>query len=130
MSDAELEALAEDWIADWSTPQGPRQTELGGSFDIAWELCRDTPERALDFVLAVLRRNHSNRVLESLSAGPLEDILATHGERMIDRVEAEARSNPMFARLLGGVWQNKMPDHIWARVQAIWDRKGWDGIPE
>jgi hypothetical protein len=49
---------------------------------------------------------------------------------MIERVETEARSNPLFAKLLGGVWQNEMPDHIWRRVQAVWDRRGWDGIPE
>ena len=29
-----------------------------------------------------------------------------------------------------GVWQNTMPDEIWARIQAVWDRRGWDGIPE
>ena len=65
-----------------------------------------------------------------LSAGPLEDLLAYHGHLIIDRVEAEARRKPLFAKLLGGVWQNIMPDDIWTRVQAVWDRRGWDGIPE
>ena len=56
--------------------------------------------------------------------------MAKNGERFINRVEAEARKNPMFAKLLGGVWKNRMTDDIWLRVQAVWDRRGWDGIPE
>ncbi|HUV96794.1 MAG TPA: hypothetical protein VMV98_04925, partial [Acidobacteriaceae bacterium] len=59
-----------------------------------------------------------------------EDLLAKHCEIFIDRVEAEARKDPRFAKLLGGVWQNKMSDAVWKRVQAAWDRRGWDGIPE
>ena len=65
---------------------------------------------------------------ENLSAGPLEDLLVYHGHEVIDRVESEARSNPKFASLLGGVWKNAMADDIWRRIQGVWDRRDWDGI--
>jgi len=68
--------------------------------------------------------------MENLSAGPLEDLLAMHGPAIIDRVEAEAARDPTFAKLLGGVWQNRMTDEVWARVQAARDRRGWDGNPD
>jgi hypothetical protein len=124
MVDSDVSALAEAWIAH-------RLADVHGDvFGAVWDLCLDEPEKAFQFVLEVLRRDHSNKIQESLSAGPLEDILAKHGERMIERVEAEARSNPLFAKLLGGVWQNAMSDEVWRRVQAVWDRRGWDGIPE
>nr|WP_156089043.1 hypothetical protein [Paucibacter sp. KBW04] len=48
----------------------------------------------------------------------------------IERVEQLARQDPVFAWTLGVVWQCQMTDEIWARVQQVWDRRGWDGIPE
>jgi hypothetical protein len=65
-----------------------------------------------------------------LSAGPIEDLLAQHGDAFIDRVEIEARRDPSFAKVLGGVWQNSMSDEVWKRLQTVWDRKGWDDLPE
>jgi len=123
MTDSHMAALAAAWIADWVSSKSP---EPGDARDRVWELCQDEPDSALQFVLEVLRRDHSDKILEVLSAGPLEDILAKHGERMIEQVETEARSNPLFARLLGSVWQNEMSDPDWRRVQAVWDRRGWD----
>jgi hypothetical protein len=100
------------------------------AFDRVWRLCQQDPEAAWQFILAVLAEDRSNKVLQTLSAGPLEDLLSKHPYTMIKRVEAEARSNPHFAKLLGGVWQNRIPDDVWRRVQAAWDRRGWDGTPE
>jgi hypothetical protein len=65
-----------------------------------------------------------------LSAGPIEGLLSHFGESYIVRVEEKAREDPAFAKVLGGVWQHTMSDEIWSRLQAVWDRRGWDGIPE
>jgi hypothetical protein len=56
--------------------------------------------------------------------------MARFGERYIDRVEEKARKDPAFAKLLGGVWQNSMSDEIWSRLQAVCDRKGWNGMQQ
>jgi hypothetical protein len=125
MNDPDLNALAEKWLAYVRAPESQRANPVQ-----EWSLVREKPELAWQLILEILRRDNSSGVLEDLSAGLLEDLLVYHGKAMIDRVEAEARSNPLFAKLLGGVWQNEMPDHIWRRVQAVWDRRGWDGIPE
>jgi hypothetical protein len=58
----------------------------------------------------------------------VEDLLSQHGPSFIDRVEHEARSNPKFAYLLGGVWRLEITDEVWQRVQKVWDRRGWDGL--
>jgi hypothetical protein len=55
--------------------------------------------------------------------------LAKHGDSFIDRIETQARFDSKFAKLLGGVWKNRMSDANWNRLQAVWDRSGWDGIP-
>lgn len=131
MTDAELIKLADGWIAYWSAPKGSKEREsLSWAWDQEYELRQNEPELVWQLILEILRRNSSGKIQEVLSAGPLEDLLAEYGEAVIEKVEAEARSNPIFAKLLGGVWKSSMTDDIWARVQGVWDRKGWDGIPE
>ena len=63
-----------------------------------------------------------------LAAGPLEDYLSSWAEKNIDVVEKEAKSNPAFSNLLGGVWQSSIPDDIWCRINKCTNRSGWDGL--
>jgi hypothetical protein len=95
-----------------------------------YDLQYNEPETLWLLVLEIHHRDQSIAVQQVLSAGPIEDLLAQHGEAFIDRVEAEARIDPRFAKLLGGVWQNSISDAVWNRVQAIRDGRGWDRIPE
>lgn len=128
---AELASLAEAWIAYWNAPEdSPERDALWWAVDREYDLTLEDPEQLWNLILEVLRRDSAVHIQEVLSAGPLENLLATHGASVIGKIESEARANPLFARLLGGVWKNKMTDETWARVQAVWDRRGWDGIPE
>ena len=111
--------LREAWISLYYLANGsPERGRLFWAWERVNKLATDEPEEALAFVRAVLAHDRSDRVVENLAAGPLEDLLARHPYRMIEAVEAEARANPHFAHLLGGVWQNEMPDDVWRRVQA------------
>jgi hypothetical protein len=64
-------------------------------------------------ILLLHRKDHSPFIQQVLSAGPLESLLAGHGEAFIDRIELEAHADPSFAELLGGVWQSRMSDAVW-----------------
>lgn len=131
MTDPEILELADGWVAYWRAPEdSAEQRALFWATDAERELVRNRPQEAWKLILAVLAKDDSSEIQEVLSAGPLEDLLADHGESIIATVEAEARANPSFAVLLGGVWQNAMSAEVWARVQAVWDRRGWDGNPE
>jgi hypothetical protein len=122
--------VVRDWIALQHAEEGsPEYERLLDAHDLVSDLVEESPDVGWLFVLEVLRIDSSTAVRETLSAGPLEDLLARHGAQMIERVEREAQSNPQFASLLGGVWKNAMPDHVWERVQMVWDRRGWDGVP-
>jgi hypothetical protein len=122
--------IVRDWIAlSHTEPNTPEYERLFAVFGVVVDMTHDRPEEAWAFVLAVLAADDSTRVMENLAAGPLEDLLVYHGPAVIERVEAEARTNPKFAFLLGGVWKNAIADDIWDRVRAVWDRRGWDGIP-
>jgi hypothetical protein len=76
----------------------------------------------LQFVLAVTDKEPPASVLAVLAAGPLEELIAYSGQEFIDRIEVEARRNPRFRYLLGGVWQHGTPEPIWARVEAARDK--------
>jgi hypothetical protein len=100
------------------------------AWEVMHEMVHDNPGYAWRLILDILAADHSDRVMADLSAGPLENLLAQHGAQYIAKVEQQARADPLFARLLGGVWQNAMTDEVWRRVQRAWNRRGWDGIPE
>lgn len=60
----------------------------------------------------------SDRVIAVFAAGPLEDLLAKHGQKYIDRIEELALEDEKFNMLLGGVWRNTMASEVWNRVQT------------
>jgi hypothetical protein len=130
MSNEELDQLADAWIGYWHAPKGSFIRERLADTTDLYELEYHDPENLWKLIILIHRKDQSATIQEVLSAGPVENLLKLHGESFIDRVEALARTDPSFAKLLGGVWQGRMGDAIWSRVQAVWDRRGWDGIPE
>jgi hypothetical protein len=130
MTRNELASLADAWISYRHAPEGSLDREKNSWATDLYNLEYHDPETLWLLILEIHRRDRSSAVQEVLSAGPIENLLALHGEGFIERVEAEARKDPAFAKVLGGVWKNRMSDAIWARLQAVWDRRGWDGIPD
>ena len=117
-----IEEIAKSWIEMWSIDvNDPRRDKYSWVDDIEYEYVYE------NLILTVLKLDQGNEVMEILAAGPLEQVLAQHGETIIERVENIAKSNEMFSSLLGGVWQNSIPNEIWDRVQNVWNRSGWDG---
>jgi len=126
-----MDDLIQAWID--MTVHGRGTPEYEESFWAFWaiqDLINEHPDQAFLVIREILRKNQTDKVFQSLSAGPLEDLLAAHGPTIIERVEDTARSDPIFRKLLGGVWQDQIREDIWHRVQAVWDRRGWDGIPD
>jgi hypothetical protein len=112
---------ATGWIDYWRQQLETGQFPDSDASDIVDELIRRDPDSGWAAVLAILERidaQPSSRLFQVLAAGPLEDLLARHGAALVERIESEARVNPRFNLLLGGVWQNAMPEHVWRRVQA------------
>ena len=124
----ELRETAKTWIEMWNLDvDDPEREKYEWVDDYEYEVVYENPDKALDLVLEILKQPISNRTKEVLAAGPLEQVLAVHGSKIILRVEKLARNNAIFANLLGGVWQNSMSEEVWERVQSVCVRKGWDG---
>lgn len=124
----DLGYFAERWIEFWLLPENSlEQYALLWVTDREYDLVRENPDEAWFLILEILRRNNSSQILEVLPAGLLEDLLTKHGERLICAVESEAKANPSFATLLGGVWRNSISEGVWSRVEQVRDCCGWDG---
>lgn len=129
MEHFDRETLIRTWIERYTDPALVAKTEAKVPDERFWvweqldALCRNDPELAWSVILEILGRTHSTQALECLAAGPLEDLLAEHGNRLIELVEHEAQRNNDFRGLLAGVWQNTMSDDLWLRVQAACQTK-------
>lgn len=115
------------WVSDPNRREEERENLIGWT-EFDWTV-QEHPEHAWLAILAAVEDPRLEPYLGTLAAGPMEDLLSLHGLAFIDRVEAAAVTNPKLAHLLGGVWKYEMTDAIWSRVQAVWDRHGWDGMP-
>jgi hypothetical protein len=67
------------------------------------DMVRDEPEEAWPIIRALIERAEHDD-LGYIAAGPLEDLLHHHFDAFFDRVAAEARTNPRFAKAIRGVY--------------------------
>lgn len=121
MTESELNKLVDAWIAG-NEAEGRVSEHSENWWAISqvmdWSIANDD-ESLWAFILATYWRKMSNRALANLAAGSVEDLLAGHGAAYIDRVETLARRDPLFNRLLGGVWRNSITDDVWARIEKV-----------
>jgi hypothetical protein len=115
----QMREIADAWVDLHRLPEdSPGRHDKFWSFDRLWELVHDDPEAAWS-IIQIIRQEGSELILSNLAAGPLEDLLVTHGDRFIDRVETLAEHDAQFRRLLAATWQNSMPPEIWKRIKAV-----------
>jgi hypothetical protein len=83
----------------------------GGDGPNAWayeemlELQHSNPERAWELTLSILRVATDPLYKAFVAAGPLEDLLASHGSQFITRVEALASAESWFLEALHSVYR-------------------------
>ena len=120
MEKQQLDKLIKAWITVSQSEDGsPEYQSNFWSSECLFKLVDENPEEAWIVIDAIRHATDDNKVLGHLAASHLEDLLATHGEKFIDRFEELAKKDEDFRRLLGGAWQNQMPDELWKRVKAI-----------
>lgn len=83
------------------------------------------PERALDLILEILRRESDIPVLLQLGDKFTPALLYTHGLTLIDRLEREAKDNARLRWLLGCVFYWTDDEVQKARLDAIADTNAW-----
>lgn len=123
MNDTDKVAIVDAWIRRYSHPQSAEiseQTEW--AYDRLDEICEKDPETCLEILGEICAKSNDDWVISNLGAGPLEDLLARHGESIISDVEARARTNLAFREALSVVWKNVISDGVWTRVERATKR--------
>jgi len=104
----DLEALAGDWLTYVQTFWAHEEVER--------IVAEDTPERAWTVLRELIRASPDEEALGSIGAGPLENLLARDGDRVIDAIETAAATDPRVRYCIGNVWQREMSDALWSRL--------------
>lgn len=118
MKDTDNVAIVDAWIRRYSHPQSAEiSEETEWAYDRLDEICERDPKLCLEILGEICAKSNNDWVISNLAAGPLEDLLARHGESIISDVEARARTDLAFREALSAVWQNVIPNDVWARVE-------------
>jgi hypothetical protein len=95
----DLDRAARRWLAyaageteDFEAWELVRGLVEGDDAQAGWELVRRLVELAAD------------ERLETIGAGPLEDLVSRHGAALVERITALAREDDRFRRALSAVW--------------------------
>ena len=128
--DEEQKKLVDAWIkmhaaynSDDPKHHGPDYEANFWAFETLDDMVRHEPGKAWPIILAIRSATDDDRILANLAAGPLEDILARHGEKFIDRVETLARQDEKFLYILTGVWsRSSMSKELWTRISTVTEK--------
>jgi hypothetical protein len=77
----EIHLLSEAWIEHQLLSKETVNEATFWAWERLDELVRSEPEEAWKVIEAIRRANGSDRILGNLAAGPLEDLLANHGDQ-------------------------------------------------
>jgi hypothetical protein len=114
--------LIQLWLEEHKTKDAPvGSSDESWVFGIFFDLTHERPEEAWSLIQELITHELTEWQEAALAAGPMEDLLAMHGELFIDRVEMAARRDPKFRHLLGGVWQSSITDTLWQRIKRCRD---------
>lgn len=107
----ELGILVDTWLAHHAVHQRMNAVE---------QACKYFPETAWPIILELVRQAPSDDALDqiAMTRGPLEALIAAHGSRMMNQIEAEARRDARFKQCLGRVRiaSNRIPPELWTRL--------------
>ena len=125
MNEIDIQKLAIGWVEHVKEfTKDENASTHAWAWDAEFDLKYDNPELLWELIQEINRIDQSSSVAEVLAAGPLEDLLAMHGEKFIELVEEKAKKDQSFAFLLGGVWQND--NYFPARVDQTISQPGPD----
>ena len=116
-----LPKIAREWIKEHSSPNidQPPDKRILTYWNKLTDLVCEQPEQAWHIILEIANTCDEEKVIANLAAGPLEDLLAFHGDRIISVIAEESIHNRRLRFLLGGVWRNNLSEKVWEVVQSL-----------
>lgn len=127
-----LDELAKNIVAYYEVDESLSEQRKDELFDRSYmpmsDLLFGSPEMAWDVICKVVALTEDQWVLTMLGCGPLESLLGHYFEQFIDRVEAQSRGCRKFAFVMSCVWQNRMTDEQYARLDDLVKELGIERI--
>ncbi len=106
-----LARFVRKWFREWE----PKPPVFGHASKLLTHLIEDRPDEAWEPILALVEHAREES-LGYVGAGPLEDLLSSHGQSFISRVAAA--KDPRFAACLATVWgHTRFEPSVYERVQ-------------
>ncbi len=97
----DIENIAKNWIeAQCFDVDEVGYKERSWAVDKCIEMAISDPDNLFEIVKAVFEANSSQKILESLGAGPLEDLMVYHGNLYISIIEDYINLNPEFKEVV------------------------------
>ena len=107
-------------------PETPENDKNLWALDCMDTIVGEMPELGFKLIVFALAYFKKRDEVGFLAAGPLENLVCFHGERMIDEIEREAANNERFRLLLSGIWaETDVKPDIWRRVQDAVGEGPW-----
>ena len=84
-----------------------------GNEDCCWvdeslpNLIDEDPSLAWSIILELVHRAPSDREFDFAAAGPLEDLIVRHGEKLIEVIEQRLQGDKSLRRAITKVWLNE-----------------------
>ena len=104
MNQSERKKLINAWFAaSEAGVNTPIHKENWWAVETFINLPEKTPELLWELILEAIEKEKNEKLLSHLAAGPIEDLMCKYGEKVIDRVEIEAKSNLSFKNCMGEV---------------------------
>ncbi len=92
-------------------------TEFFWAWEHVTDLVLTKPELAWPIITSLIHESPNDQILANIGAGPLEDLLVSHGADFIERIESEVQCDEKFRRCLAAVWGwHSMPEEIRERI--------------
>jgi hypothetical protein len=84
-----------------------------------WKLKEIHPEMCWEAIVAIIRTDSSDFILGNLAAGPVEELLARHGPRLIERITSDSKRNQQIPKMLKSVWRNDIDQETWSKIAQL-----------
>jgi len=116
MNQSEREKLISAWlIAHEAGTESPIYEENWWAVETFLNLPEEDPELLWELILETINKEKNKKLLSYLAAGPFEDLMCKYGTELIERVEKEASSNPIFKNTMKHVWLESNDTNAFSR---------------
>jgi len=112
--------LIESWIElQKSNRRDLENDENFWAYEEINSLTKTFPLYVLDFIEAACKVTNDDKILASLAAGPLEDLLVKNGNVVITEIERRFIKDAKLKKVLASVWENDIDAKVWDRVRVV-----------